>query len=96
MKANNRICIGHFFRKGKALKAPNAPKAPNALKGPNAPKASKAKKKPDSFESGFVKVAITYSPAFAVPSALQGLTSLFGMGRGGALLLSSPQYRKRV
>ena len=36
------------------------------------------------------KGAITYSPAFAVPSAWQGLTSLFGMGRGGALALSSP------
>ena len=36
------------------------------------------------------KTAITCSPAFAVPSALQGLTSLFGMGRGGALVLSSP------
>ena len=39
-----------------------------------------------------VKTAITYSPAFAVPSALQGLTSLFGMGRGGALALSSPKF----
>ena len=37
-----------------------------------------------------IKGAITYSPAFAVPSAWQGLTSLFGMGRGGALALSSP------
>ena len=34
--------------------------------------------------------AVTYSPAFAVPSARQGLTSLFGMGRGGALALSPP------
>gem|GEM_PF-2052741 len=25
---------------------------------------------------------MTYSPAIAVPSALKGLTSLFGMGRG--------------
>ena len=33
------------------------------------------------------KVAASYSPAFAVPSALQGLTSLFGMVRGGALVL---------
>ena len=41
------------------------------------------------------KAAITYSPAFAVPSALQGLTSLFGMGRGGALVLSSPECGKR-
>ena len=29
------------------------------------------------------RVASTYSPAVAVPSALVGLTSLFGMGRGG-------------
>ena len=28
-------------------------------------------------------MASTYSPAVAVPSALVGLTSLFGMGRGG-------------
>ena len=33
------------------------------------------------------KVAASYSPALAVPSALQGLTSLFGMVRGGALVL---------
>ena len=33
------------------------------------------------------KVAAFYSPAFAVPSTLQGLTSLFGMVRGGALVL---------
>ena len=26
---------------------------------------------------------MTYSPTIAVPSALAGLTSLFGMGRGG-------------
>ncbi len=33
----------------------------------------------------YVKVASTYSPTFknAVPSAQAGLTSLFGMGRGG-------------
>ena len=30
-----------------------------------------------------LKWAPTYSPALAVPSALLGLTSLFGMGRGG-------------
>jgi hypothetical protein len=32
-----------------------------------------------------VKLAATYSPTFcsAVPSAQEGLTSLFGMGRGG-------------
>ena len=35
----------------------------------------------------FCKVAAFYSPAFAVPSTLQGLTSLFGMVRGGALVL---------
>ena len=34
---------------------------------------------------GFIKVASTYSPTIktAVPSAQSGLTSLFGMGRGG-------------
>ena len=36
------------------------------------------------------KGAVTYSPTFAVPSAWQGLTSLFGMGRGGAPALSPP------
>ena len=30
-----------------------------------------------------LKSATTYSPTIAVPSALSGLTSLFGMGRGG-------------
>jgi hypothetical protein len=35
----------------------------------------------------FIRKATTYSPAFAVPSALMGLTSLFGMGRGGTPLL---------
>ena len=36
-------------------------------------------------DKGFIKVASTYSPTLkrAVPSALTGLTSLFGMGRGG-------------
>ena len=29
------------------------------------------------------KTAATYSPTNAVPSARSGLTSLFGMGRGG-------------
>jgi hypothetical protein len=28
------------------------------------------------------RLAATYSPAFAVPSALVGLTSVFGMGTG--------------
>ena len=32
------------------------------------------------------KMADTYSPANAVPSARAGLTSLFGMGRGGTPL----------
>ena len=36
------------------------------------------------------KGAVTYSPTFAVPSAWRGLTSLFGMGRGGAPALSPP------
>ena len=41
------------------------------------------KKKPDKYMSGFIlKKATTYSPTIAVPSALMGLTSLFGMGRG--------------
>ena len=37
----------------------------------------------------FQKTAATYSPTFssAVPSALRGLTSLFGMGRGGSPVL---------
>jgi hypothetical protein len=34
-------------------------------------------------EGFFRRSATTYSPADAVPSALTGLTSLFGMGRGG-------------
>jgi hypothetical protein len=29
-----------------------------------------------------MNMAATYSPADAVPSAMRGLTSLFGMGRG--------------
>jgi hypothetical protein len=42
-------------------------------------------KKAVPFGNGFIKVASTYSPTLknAVPSALAGLTSLFGMGRGG-------------
>ena len=36
------------------------------------------------------KGAVTYSPTFAVPSAWRGLTSLFGMGRGGAPALLPP------
>ena len=34
-----------------------------------------------------LKSATTYSPTIAVPSALSGLTSLFGMGRGGTPML---------
>ena len=41
-------------------------------------------KKPSDLSEGFcLKSATTYSPTNAVPSALAGLTSLFGMGRGG-------------
>jgi hypothetical protein len=42
-------------------------------------------KNPDCFHNRDLKVASTYSPTFkkAVPSAQAGLTSLFGMGRGG-------------
>ena len=35
------------------------------------------------YNKASIKKAATYSPTFAVPSALKGLTSLFGMGRGG-------------
>ena len=41
-------------------------------------------KKAPQFPEGLnLKSATTYSPTIAVPSALAGLTSLFGMGRGG-------------
>ncbi len=43
------------------------------------------------FRRGTRKVAVTYSPAFAVPSARRGLTSLFGMGRGGTPVLWPPE-----
>jgi hypothetical protein len=44
-----------------------------------------AQKKAPQFPEGLnLKSATTYSPVFTVPSALAGLTSLFGMGRGGA------------
>ena len=36
-----------------------------------------------SHPSSSLKKAATYSPTYAVPSAQLGLTSLFGMGRGG-------------
>ena len=41
------------------------------------------KKAPDIIQGFNLKSATTYSPTIAVPSALAGLTSLFGMGRGG-------------
>ena len=34
-----------------------------------------------------LKMAATYSPTVAVPSALLSLTTLFGMGRGGTSAL---------
>ena len=37
----------------------------------------------DLHHKALIKKAATYSPTCAVPSALRGLTSLFGMGRGG-------------
>ena len=42
-------------------------------------------KKPNLYGVGYIKMASTYSPTVktAVPSAQAGLTSLFGMGRGG-------------
>ncbi|MDE6551882.1 MAG: hypothetical protein K2K98_02815, partial [Muribaculaceae bacterium] len=42
------------------------------------PGAGRIQKKAESCRIRLSKAAITYSPAFAVPSALQGLTSLFG------------------
>ena len=45
------------------------------------------KKKRRGRVSPALEGAATYSPACAVPSAWSGLTSLFGMGRGGALML---------
>ena len=44
---------------------------------------------------GAWKGAVTYSPAFAVPSARRGLTSLFGMGRGGTPVLLPPESCSR-
>ena len=41
------------------------------------------------------KGAVTYFPTFAVSSAWRGLTSLFGMGRGGTLALSPPEFLKK-
>ena len=52
-------------------------------------------KKPRLFPIGvlFIKLAASYSPTFcsAVPSAQEGLTSLFGMGRGGTPPLKPPE-----
>ena len=36
---------------------------------------------------------MTYSTAVAVPSALQGLTAVFGMGTGGTPALESPSLK---
>ena len=47
-------------------------------------------KKAASVVLAALKGAVTYSPTFAVPSAWRGLTSLFGMGRGGTPALSPP------
>ena len=44
---------------------------------------SSNKKSPGLLQGFWLKSATTYSPTIAVPSALSGLTSLFGMGRGG-------------
>ena len=50
------------------------------------------KKKVPQFPEGLnLKSATTYSPTIAVPSALSGLTSLFGKGRGGTPTLKPPK-----
>jgi hypothetical protein len=50
-------------------------------------------KSPDSGESGLLKKVggVLLSHTNAVPSALAGLTSLFGMGRGGTPPLKPPE-----
>ncbi len=48
------------------------------------------KKEDTSADVSSSKGAVTYSPDFSVPSARRGLTSLFGMGRGGTLVLWPP------
>ncbi len=53
----------------------------------NAREIEVTKKKPRISPGLNLKSATTYSPTIAVPSALAGLTSLFGMGRGGTLPL---------
>ena len=50
------------------------------------------KKEDISFDISSSKGAVTYSPDFSVPSARRGLTSLFGMGRGGTLVLWPPYF----
>ena len=47
-----------------------------------------------SLESG--GVLISRAVASQVPSALRGLTSVFGMGTGGTLLPSSPEWFQAV
>ena len=51
----------------------------------HAPTHARTKKRsaPDFSGTDLNKTAATYSPTLAVPSARSGLTSLFGMGRGG-------------
>ena len=53
---------------------------------------SDIKKEDISFDISSSKGAVTYSPDFSVPSARRGLTSLFGMGRGGTLVLWPPYF----
>ena len=44
-------------------------------------------KNPGEFIFEVLKLAATYSPTIAVPSARLSLTTLFGMGRGGTSAL---------
>ncbi len=48
------------------------------------------KKSPGGVAFGASEGAVTYFSTFAVSSAWRGLTSLFGMGRGGAPALWPP------
>jgi hypothetical protein len=45
-----------------------------------------------SLKDFFKKLAATYSPAIAVPSAQLGLTSVFGMGTGEPQCYIHPKY----
>ncbi len=47
---------------------------------------------------GVIKAASTYSPTLkrAVPSAQAGLTSLFGMGRGGPCCYRHPKLKMGI